>query len=300
MTTYAQRDEYLGVPALDRLSGPPPADRLGAVWAARWWIICATVAAVVLTVAATFVVPTVYSADTEVSLSASPAVSTNAQDMVTAANSLAAQYAQVVTSTPVLSGAVATGGMSIDSLRTHVSSGTLASQNIVRVTAQAAGPAAARRAATAVANSLVSYVDSQGSALAKGYSGAIAAQLAPLDAQVAQAQTGVTSARKQLAQAAASNSQPAVSAAAALLNAAQSLLSTLTDRRAALTAQASLQSASLVPVASVLGGATSAHQVQPRPILYATVAGLLALALSAQAAIVWAERRRRLATSARP
>jgi capsular polysaccharide biosynthesis protein len=300
MTTYANRGEteaerYL----VSELTGPAPVDRIGALWTAKWWIAGATVVAVLLTLLVSVFVPKVYSSDAQVSLDASPAVGTTAQDLASAANSLAAQYAQLVTSAPVLTPAAAATGIGMESLRSHTSAGTLASQNVIRVTVQAGSRRQAEREAGAVATALVSFVNTQGAAQAKSYSSAIAVQLGPLDQQITTAQAAVTSAVQQIGRAAAAASQPSVSAASALLNSAQSLLSTLVDRRAALAAQASLQSASLAPIAAVLGQPSSAGQVAPRPALYAGITGLLVLVLAAQTAIVATRRRHQHAAWAR-
>ncbi|MCW2541855.1 MAG: hypothetical protein JWN95_3580 [Frankiales bacterium] len=286
--------------APDRTDVPTaPVDRIGALWAGKWIIVLATLAVMAATAVGTRFVPSVYSSDAEVSLAASPTSGGAVSDLVTAGNSLAAQYAQVVVSTPVLQTAAESSGANIEELRSHTSSGTVASQNIVRITVQAASPEAAQRDAQAMANSLVTYIKQQSAAQAKTYGAAIIAQLAPLAKQIDSAQQAVDSARDQLNSAASGTSQLSVSAASASLASAQSLLTTLTDRQAALSAQGSLQGASLTPSAAVLGSPSAATQTQPRPLLYVAIAIVLGFAISAQCVIVAAERRRRLAAARR-
>jgi capsular polysaccharide biosynthesis protein len=273
-------------------------DRVGALWRAKWWILGATLLVTLATFAIATLVPAVYASTAQVSLSAVPGGSAAPSDLVTAGNDLAAQYAELVKSTPVLAAAAAQTGASVQQLRGHTSAGTPGSQNVIAITVQAASPSAAEREARSVASALVNYVGTTSSDQVAVYSKAVQNQLLPLNAEIAQASAAVDKASADLNGAAQSTNPAQVSAASARLTAAQSLLTTLTDRRAALEITAALQGTGLSPNAQLLGDASAAAKVQPRPVLYAGIAAVIALAVSIQIAIVAAERRRRLAHSA--
>ena len=284
---------YPAGPAFPPPAAPASADRLGALWAGRWRILIATLLAALITFAITLVIPQTYSSSAQVGLNASPVTGSSAADLATASNNLAAQFAQVVTSEAVLGPAAAASGTTSVDLSSHTSSGTVASQNIVLITVQAGEPGQATNQANAIANSLIAYVTSQGTKDSENYRKSVSAQLAPLDQQIRLAAKTVATASRALTKANKKTAAQTVSAASARLSSAQSLLTVLTDRRASLAAQATLQSISLAASAQPLGAATPATQVEPRPALYTLIAGLVGLVISSQVVVVAADRRLR-------
>ena len=274
---------------------PAEADRLGAAWGGKWWILAATVVVLAATYLISQAVPKTYSSSAEVSVSAAPSASGPTSDMVTAGSDLASQYAQFANSSPVAGPAAQLVGMSTTDLESDTTTGTLAGQNVIQVTVQASNATDAEKRATAVADSLVTYIQDSGVAQVKSYNASVNAGTASLDAEIAKAQLAVSVASNALTAAAASTSANAVSAASARLSSAESLLTTLSDRRQQLLTNAALQAATLTPTVVRLGSASPASIVEPKPTLYAGIAGLLALIISTQLVVTLSERRRRLA-----
>ncbi|MEN3309584.1 MAG: hypothetical protein V7603_5786 [Micromonosporaceae bacterium] len=263
-----------------------PVDRLGLLWRARWRILTVVVAAVALTTGGTRLVPTVYQSSAQVMIK----VPSTSQDGVLASSGLAAEYAEVVHAERVIDPAAQALGVRSATLTARISAGTVAGQNLIQVTVQWGSRETARKAADALAASLVAYIDRQTVELAKNYQEAFDAQLAPLDKQIAAVQQRVLQARP-------TGSQPGDSASAVDLTTAQSLLASLIDRRAALAAQSAMQRASLSTQVQVVGPAEAASQVQPRPTVYGIVAAVVALLVSGQ--VVLALGRRRLTSDRR-
>jgi uncharacterized protein involved in exopolysaccharide biosynthesis len=254
-------------------------DRLGALWSARWPILAVAVATVGLTIGGSLLVPKVYESSAQIMIK----VPSTSQDGVLASSGLAAQYAEVVRAVPVVAPAARALGLPAATLTARTSAGTVAGQNLIQVTVQWGSRETARRAADAVASSLVTYIDGQIATLTKNYQDVIDAQLAPLDQQIASAEDSVRQAHRDI-----SKTNPA---SVADLTSAQSLLTALIDRRTTLAAQSALQRASLRPQVEVIGQAAGAAQVQPRPIVYGLVAAVIALFVSGQVVLALARRR---------
>lgn len=278
---------------------PGPVDRLDAIWKGKHWILVAAVLAAALTLLATALIPKTFSSSIQVGLNASPVTGSSVSDLATASNSLAAQYAQLVTSEAVLQPAAEATDTTSADLSAQTSSSTLAGQNIVLITVQASNPAQAEARAAALGSSLVDYITTQGRDASEQYSESVVAQLKPLDDQILKVRKQVDAITATLAETDEDTTPQSVSASSARLSSAQSLLTSLTDRRANLVSQATLQSISLAPRAQTLGGASTATQVEPRPALYTLVAAVLGLLIATQVVITAAERRQRRPARAR-
>jgi capsular polysaccharide biosynthesis protein len=191
---------------------------------------------------------------------------------VLASNDLASQYAQLADAPSVTKRAAQSLKLPSGELDGQVSAGTVAAQNLVRITARAGdGPAAVRRA-DAVALAFVEYVSGLNERQANAYSRSVQRRLKPLDDELSSARrllnTGTPSQR----------------------NSTALLYSNLLVQRQQLLASIAQDAAASQPGVQLVAQASSASKVAPRPTLYALV-GLVASALIA-ARIAFLMRRR--------
>jgi hypothetical protein len=197
------------------------------------------------------------SATVRVSVQATSGISDPA---VTAANDLASQDAQLASSAPVLRGAAARLHVARSTLEGTVTAGTIAAQNLVRISTTGSSPTQAQRRATAVARSFVSYIDRIDARQVGSYEAAVTSKLRPLAHEIA-------TARKRLLSTNAETQRNATVLLSGLLSQQQTVLSSVAQASAA--AQPSLQ---LVASGSV------GTKISPKPSLYAGI-GLLATLL---------------------
>lgn len=195
---------------------------------------------------------------------------------VTAANDLASQFAQLASATPVLEAAEARLGGEGGKLSGEVSAGTIAAQNLIRISVTGSSSASARTRTTAVAHAFVRYVNDLDAAQAAKYAKAVISKLAPLDSEIA-------AARKQVLSSNAETQRDATVLLSTLISQQQTILSSVAQSSAA--AQPSLQ---LVSVGS------TASKVSPKPSLYAAVALLATLLLLGRLLYVVGLRRARM------
>ncbi len=271
-TAVTERDDALEREARGFTPPEEPADRLGIVWGAKWWIIGVTVLITAVTFGVSSAIPPTYSSNANVLVSA-VAPTGLTKDAVDASNDLASQYAQLVNSSGVIAPAARALEMPPSTLGSSISAGTVAAQNIVAITATAPNALAAQRRANAVASQFVAAQTRRNAQLARAYTSAVAASQRRLDAQTA----------KTLAQ--LSSPSAAVRAAAA---GTLPLLLSQRQQQAAATAQAS---ANTQPALSVYEPAGLGSQVVPRPVLYAGIALIVSFVAAAQiAALVGVHR----------
>jgi capsular polysaccharide biosynthesis protein len=181
---------------------------------------------------------------------------------VLASNDLASQYAQLGDAPPVIRRAARSLKVSPVDLDGHVSAGTVAAQNLIKISARADdGPGAVRRT-DAVALAFVEYVSGLNERQANAYSRSVQRRLRPLDDELA-------AARRLL-----NRGTPSQRNSNALL------YSNLLVQRQQLVASIAQDSAASQPGVQLVAQATAASKVAPRPTLYALV-GLVASALIA-------------------
>ncbi len=214
------------------------------------------------------------SATVRVSVQATSGISDPA---VTAANDLASQYAQLASSTPVLSGAAKRLGVPVSSLEGNVSSGTIAAQNLVRISVTGSSASEAQERAAAVARSFVRYINHLDAEQAAAYEKAVTSKLAPLETEIA-------AARKQLRTSKGEAQRNATTLLSGLLSQQQTVLNSVAQGSAA--AQPSLQ---------LVSADSAGSKVSPKPTLYAGI-GLLAtlLLLGRFVYVIGVRRSRRL------
>ncbi len=241
-----------------------PHEPAGPGW--RWW----SPRALIVLVLALLVAAAVYeisnraparyqsSATVRVSVQTTSGISDPA---VTAANDLASQFAQLASSTPVVDYAAALLGVPAKDLEGNITAGTVAAQNLVRVTATGSGPAQAQARATAVAKAFVVYLDRIDAQQVSRYQKAITSKLGPLTREI-------EAARKRLGSSNPETQRNATVLLSGLLGQQQTVLSSVAQSSAA--AQPSLQ------LVSPGGTATKAS---PKPTLYAAIGFLATLLL---------------------
>ena len=259
----------------DQPSGPPRSDILRR----RWWLVL--IIAVVIggvTYVVSKKVPAQFRSTATVSVQVTGAADPN--ESATAANSVASQYAQIVTGGTVLEAAAKTlSSGDASGLSGAISGGTVADQNIVQVRATGASAGQAQRRATAVVNALRLYVTRVSSNAASAYSRTARRQLQPIDTQISSISAKISAA-----------SRDALTSGRYL--AFQQTLSTLIAQRSSAEAAIAQNATNGQPTMNLLSTAGSGTQVAPKPTLYAGVAFVLALILVSQAMIYLAPRPR--------
>jgi capsular polysaccharide biosynthesis protein len=265
---------------------PAAPDRSSIVWKAKWWIMLIALLAGGATYAVcTHAVPKRYSSSTTIAVNVH-SISGGISDAITASNDLAAQYAELVDSPPVLAHAAASlhGGSGLGS---SISAGTIADQNLISVDAQGASATTAQHRANAVGSAFVRYINGVNLAQASRLSSSIPARLSASQKAILDAETAVEQARKN-----AVNAPPSEAASAnSVLSTKESLLATLiAQRQAVLDALAEGAVASL-PTVRIAAVAGPGSQVEPKPVLYGVIAAMVAALLGAEAFILAGQRR---------
>jgi capsular polysaccharide biosynthesis protein len=256
-------------------------DRISVIWRARQWIVASTLLVGVAVYLLAGMSAAVYSSSATVSITAASTPGGSAQDVALASNSLAAQDALLVTSDSVLTAAAHQLDISPSTLASHLSSGTLNSQNLIQITAQGPSGDDAQRWAQATTTAFQAYLAKRAQKTSTSLRNSITAETESLDQQINLLQLVIDNAQ----------TAPAGSAALTDLQSDQNQLTQLVSTRATLTANTALAIASQQPVITIVVSGTAPSKVSPRPTLYATVAALLTLLVACQLAIFVARRK---------
>jgi capsular polysaccharide biosynthesis protein len=198
--------------------------------------------------------------------------------LVTASNDLASQYAQLADAPPVIHRAARALHIPASELDGEVSGGTVAAQNLISIAARADNSTAAVRRSQAVAVAFIDYASSLNERQASVYSRSVQDRLKPLDSEIA-------AARKLL-----NRGDPSQRNSTALV------YSNLLVQRQQLVTSLAQSAAASQPGVQLVAPAASASKVQPKPVLYALVA-LVAAALVAARIGYLAFRRGRTANA---
>jgi capsular polysaccharide biosynthesis protein len=240
-------------------------------WVGALVAVAVALAAGVLTYVVSSAISATYKSSTQVQVTVNEPNGLG-QDSVLAGNQLTAQLAQLLPTDAVLSRPASVLGLSTSKLRSALSVGSVAQQNILQISTTASSQSAAEARATAVTAGLLAYVARDARARARTYrhsaTGAIAAMEAQLTA-LAGRQGKLTPAQLGVIQ----------GEAGAIAGQAQSL-----------TAQQAERAASSIPVLQVIQPASTATKVTPKPLLYAIVA-LLVVGFVALQLVALRERR---------
>jgi hypothetical protein len=199
---------------------------------------------------------------------------TNVNDTTLGANNLAAQYAQLVNSSVVISAADRLLKPPGSIPTSAVTGGAVSAQNLVSIQATASSPQQAQARAAAVTTAFIEYVTYQVSRQATHYQQTTAAQLRPIDVEIASTQAKLkrspTTARFAL----------------------QQTLDTLLGQRA--SAQANIAESSVAgrPSVQLASQAGLGGQTAPKPTLYAVVGFVIGLLIIARLVVYNSGRRR--------
>jgi len=267
MTTYE-------IPPQETL--PPPHQDASPKRSKPWLLWAAVAVFAVLVAGATYVVSNSISPTYESSAQFRISVNESAglsQDALLASNSLTAQLVQLLPTDAVLAAPAEQLGMSVSALRSAVSVGSVAQQNLLQITASGPSAAAARQRAGTVAHDFRAYMASDGTRQLSSY--------------IHQLSLAIESTNKTIDRLRGSRGGVAGSLAGALA------VNVKTEQ--ALLSQFSQRARSAVPVVQQVQAAGPGGLVSPQPKLYALIAFLLAAFLGAQAAQF--VRRRRQASA---
>ena len=283
---HAEQDadppEPVPEPVEDTTPGPPgDVDRVSALWRARYAILASTLLVGVVVYLLAGASAPVYSSSSTVSITAASTPGGSAQDVALASNSLAAQDALLVTSDSVLAAAARQLHISPSKLSTHLSAGTLNSQNLIQITAQGPTGDDALRWVQATTTAFQAYLAQRAQKTSSALHDSITAETEGLTQQI------------DLLRLVIDNAPEAAPGSAALtdLQSDQNQLTQLVATRATLTANTALAVASQQPVITIVVSGTAPGKVSPRPTLYAAVAALLTLLVACQLAVFVARRK---------
>jgi uncharacterized protein involved in exopolysaccharide biosynthesis len=195
-------------------------------------------------------------------------------DSLEASNDLTAQLVQLVPTNKILSAPAAKLGLSTSALRSVISVGAVAQQNLLQISGEASSAARAQQIAVTVTQDFVSSETSDAQSLVASSSAVLSKRIDSLDAQL-------TRISAQL--------RTATGSQAALLQSEYG--STLTQSQVLSTQSADL-TASGVPTITKVQSAGLGTQTAPRPTLYAIVGALVAAFIASQIFVVTDRRRR--------
>jgi len=266
---------------------PPPADRATILWRARRAILTLTLGAGLLAYGISrFVISPTYSAVATIVINV-PSTSGGVSDAITAANDLAAQYAQLIDQQPVLAlaaGKLPGGG---SGLSKAISAGVVAAQNLVEVSALAGSSALAQRRANEVARAFVTYITGVNTAQAGQLVGSVPARLLANQRAISSVQAAIVRARSEILV----GTPTGASVAKSVIATEQSLLATLVNQRRAIVAAFAEGPLTPQPVVTVAAPAGPGTQVEPKPVLYALIAAVAVGLAAGQLFVVAALRR---------
>ncbi|HZU39713.1 MAG TPA: hypothetical protein VE992_01605 [Solirubrobacteraceae bacterium] len=263
-----------GERADDPLYPPMAPERVGGgrrTWARAGFALAAALVAAVLTYAISSAVAGTYRASTQLRVTVDGPAGLG-QDSVLAGNQLTAQLVQVLPTDAVLSRPAAQLGLSTSKLRSTLSVGSVAQQNIIQISETGSSKAQAERRANAVTAGLIAFMARDARTQLSAYQRLVGGAITGLQAQLSRlARAG---GKLTPVQAAVLQGE-----AGAIANQAGSLRGQLAQREA-----------TSVPIVQEIQPATTASKVSPRPLLYAIVA-LLVVAFVAVQLVSLAERR---------
>lgn len=189
------------------------------------------------------------------------------QDSSTAANQLASQYTQLIDTNDALGLAATSMGMELGDLEDKISAGTVQDQNVIQVTATDDDRERTTEIANAAAESFAAFVRRDSGLRALSYSREVSIRLRPLDREIASARRRTRARNDAIA-----------------LN-AQIELSGLVGQKQKVIADLAARSVAGQVLADIPERADGASKTFPRPLLFAIVAGLIALLAAMQVAL---------------
>jgi capsular polysaccharide biosynthesis protein len=238
--------------------------------------VIATLLAVVVAIATYFIasgVTATYQSSSQLRVIVNEATGLGS-DSITASNQLTAQLVQLVPTDAILTPPAATLGMSVSSLRSNISAGSVAQQNLLQITADGPSAGGAQQRAALVTRYFVSYVTQDAHRQLGIYVTNLSKQLQSVNNTYARL---------------AARLRTAHGNHAAVL---QGELGSIVQQQQSLRTQITQRASAGLPVIQTVQAAGAGSKVSPRPVLYAIVALVVAAFIAAQV-VVLAERRRR-------
>ncbi len=260
---------------------PNPRTRWEAIWQARWYILVAAIAVGALAFLVSHLVPKRFSSSAIVRVTL-PSSAGLSEQAVQASNDLASQYTQVATAGPIVARAAAKLGAQGHGLTGNVSASTVASQNLVEISARAGSATVAQDRANAMAKAFAHYLNRENARSANNSAGSSGKQLRRTQTRIQADELAIDT---DLATREAG--KPLTASQRAHLSSLESEVATLQSLQQSLL---SAQIGAGTPTLSVFSPAGVGSQTQPRPTLYALVAFLVALLIASQIAI-WRDGR---------
>jgi uncharacterized protein involved in exopolysaccharide biosynthesis len=257
-------------------AGPPQPDRLLIIWRRKWWILLLAI----LLCGATFVVashrPATYTARATIQVTLVQTAGIGEQNAL-AANELAAQYAQLARSQPVLSAAAKRLGKNASGLSSAVTAAPVNNYNVIGITVGSSSPTRSADQANAVAESLVHYLDSLRARAIARINQTESTRLKTLDSQIALLEKDIAKQNKL-----AAGSGAAATIAAATATSDRALLGSLSSERADLFTAPARSLATAQPTLTVTDRPQLGVQQSDHAYLYSALALAVGLLLFAE------------------
>lgn len=259
-----------------------PGTRWSGVWSWKWLVLLAAIVVAAATFVVSGLIPKRFSASALIRVTL-PSTTAISEQSVQAENDLATQYAQIAASSPIVERAQRHLGASGVGLLGDASASTVGSQNLVQITARASSATAAQARANALASAFTVYINHVNAVdVARGNASA--------DGPIRRTQERLQSTQLEVDRSLTTREEgrPLTASERAHLSALEAEVASLQGIQQSLILGQDKQGAASVRVFSP---ADAGGQTQPRPTLYAIVAFLVALLLSAQIAAVAGPRR---------
>lgn len=192
--------------------------------------------------------------------------------VVTAANDIATQYAQLASSQPVAVLAASKLGLPTSSLSGKINGSTVSAQNLVQVTVTADSAAQAEARAAAASAALAQYISGLNGSESTQYVARVRRSLAQITQMIRTLTARIA------------KDPPGQRSTDTIL------LESLNTQENQLLGQVARDAASSQPSLQIVNASTPATVVTPRPALYALVAFVVALIITGRAAFVLGRR----------
>jgi len=238
--------------------------RIEVLWAAKWVVALSSVLVGSGVMIAISLLPESFQATSNVLVTV-PQNSDAPRESVLASNDLTGQYAQLATSSPIISRAVQQTGFPLGADKVSVTA--MNNFNILQFSVTSTQTRRAVLESRALAQAFVGYVQAQHAAQTKRLNENAARQLAPMDKQIQQLSNLIEDFNGRM------EAHPERAAqVAAMANARADLVASRQTQQVALTKSLATAQAAV----NALGLAGSAHSTKPDPFMYGLVGALAA------------------------
>jgi capsular polysaccharide biosynthesis protein len=192
-------------------------------------------------------------------------------DTLLAANQLAAQYAQLATTSAVLTEAAASIKASPGDLASSITASTVSQLNLVKVSASGSSPAESQARANAAARVLTNTILRSNARKAKEFLRKAEGPLTGSSKQIAKLEAEIAQSTFALATATTVNGR---TRAQTVLTGQQALLTALTSQQNGAMSALAVDAALGQPAVSIVSHAGPGSRTRPSPLIYALIGGL--------------------------